>query len=71
MTLVIGSKLIKCDDNGVPVKHESYVLFEITELSQPDPSVYAPLVRLKKLDDPKPAEIADNAPPSGDESTPE
>ena len=54
MTLAIGNKLIKCDDNGVPVKNESYVLFEIIELSQPDPSIYSPLVRLKKLDEPKP-----------------
>lgn len=65
MTLAVGNKLIKCDESGVPVKNESYVLFEIVALmNDPNPeNVYKPLgtqtiVVLKKLDDPKPAESA-------------
>ena len=57
MTLYVGCKMIKCDDDGVPVKNEGYVLFEITELSMPDSAEYTPLVRLKKLPDPQPAAV--------------
>ena len=55
MTLSVGNKLIKCDDNGVPVKNESYILFEIVALmQQPNPeNLYQPIVSLKKLDEPK------------------
>jgi len=57
MTLATGNKLIKCDDAGVPVKNESYILFEIVALMQ-QPNTennYQPIVSLKRLIDP-PAE---------------
>jgi hypothetical protein len=55
MTLSAGNKLIKCDADGVPVKDESYVLFEITAMhNHPNAANnYEPVVSLKKLDDPK------------------
>jgi hypothetical protein len=57
MTLFVGNKMIKCDENGQPVTGESYILFEIVALmQQPNTeNAYAPIVSLKKLDDPKPA----------------
>jgi hypothetical protein len=61
MTLYVGAKVIKCDDAGVPVKGESYVLFEITELTPSemvDNEVVHKHVALKKLADPVPAQEA-------------
>ena len=54
MTLAVGNKLIKCDDAGVPVKNEAYVLFEITRLDMDpeQPGTYAPIAYLRKLPDP-------------------
>lgn len=33
MTLYIGAKLIKCDDDGKPVENEMYSLFEVIDLT--------------------------------------
>lgn len=50
MTLYVGAKLIKCDEQGKPVENEQYVLFEIVGLDFPqDTTEYAPRVQLKKL----------------------
>jgi len=57
MTLYVGDKLVKCDENGVPVTGESGVFFEVATIGEQDWESVRGLT-LKKLADPAPAQEA-------------